>query len=420
MVFVDNIDRITQLVNAVLQSVSKVAAGNVAAAANWIEGALARGLTVLIGFLARLLGLSGIADRIRAIIKRVQRPVERAIDAVLRAIVRGLKWGLGKLKGAARKGAAAVKRFLFPRRAFRAGARSHQLFFRGTGPQAALMIASDTKALAGFVAELRARPENRKGPNKSALDTVSAQIASIDRLRGQIDTQPDRARAGIDAALAVIADQLGKVLAAGDFATESNPLPLTYPKRASERYPSLYIGPRVGSGGPRIAQSALQEAESDPAKKRTIARQLGARARRSWEERGLAIERFEPHGKKALPEGGESIGLDPQWQTSPGKKLKLPPPRSTPGGGRINEALAPYGFSPKGEGLDGDHVTEIQLGGEDVIPNLWPLDKSENRAAGSILRSATFTKPDGATVSMAELKRRARTKSVWLVITSTK
>jgi hypothetical protein len=283
------------------------------------------------------------------------------------------------------------------------------------------MIASDTQALEGFVAQLRARPENQQGPNKTALDTVTAQIAVINGQRIQIEAKPDQARTGIDTALAVIADQLGKVLASEDFATESNPLPLAYPKRASERYPAILAGPQVGSGGPRISQALLQEAEADPAKKQALAKQLSPRARKNWEDRGLAIERFEPHGRKSLPEGGETIGLEPQWQTSVGKKLKIPPPRSTPGGGRINEALSPYGFSPKGEGLDGDHVVEIQLGGEDVIPNLWPLDKSENRGAGATLKSARFDKPGGGTITMVELKQRAeKEESVWLVITSTR
>jgi hypothetical protein len=59
---------------------------------------------------------------------------------------------------------------------------------------------------------------------------------------------------------------------------------------------------------------------------------------------------------------------------------------TTPGGGKVLDALAPYGFVASKEGLDGDHVREIQFGGVDVLGNLWPLDAGTNRGAGSILQ----------------------------------
>ncbi len=62
---------------------------------------------------------------------------------------------------------------------------------------------------------------------------------------------------------------------------------------------------------------------------------------------------------------------------------------STPGGGRINRIFAKYGFRAGAEGLDGDHVKEIQFGGQDAIGNLWPLNFSINRGAGAKLAQAT-------------------------------
>ncbi len=39
--------------------------------------------------------------------------------------------------------------------------------------------------------------------------------------------------------------------------------------------------------------------------------------------------------------------------------------------------------------LNGDHVREIQLGGDDEVSNLWPLPAAFNQAAGSRLNQAT-------------------------------
>jgi hypothetical protein len=181
----------------------------------------------------------------------------------------------------------------------------------------------------------------------------------------------------------------------------------------------LYFGPRPGASGPAIRQSALRSAQSSTRRKRAIARTLSDRRRTAWEAAGMPIEEYRPHGHKALPLGGRAIGIGAPYRISRGKKLRLRPGATTPGGGRINRLLRGYGFSPSGEGRDGDHVVEIQLGGHDVIPNLWPLDSGVNQAAGSQLASRTFRTPAGSSVSMGRLKQIARRRQIWFRISST-
>ena len=57
---IENATKILQFVEAVIDSVAAIAAGNIASAANWIEQALGRMIPILNGFLAQLLGLGGI------------------------------------------------------------------------------------------------------------------------------------------------------------------------------------------------------------------------------------------------------------------------------------------------------------------------------------------------------------------------
>lgn len=54
--------------------------------------------------------------------------------------------------------------------------------------------------------------------------------------------------------------------------------------------------------------------------------------------------------------------------------------------------------------MDGDHVVEIQFGGKDVQQNLWPLDASVNRGAGSRL-SKQQVDLDGQKVTVDWLKK---------------
>lgn len=87
MFFVERAAQIADLVNAVLDSVEAVAGGNITAMADKIDGALSRALPVAIGFLASLLGLGGISEKIKSILQKVRAPIEKAIDAVINKAV---------------------------------------------------------------------------------------------------------------------------------------------------------------------------------------------------------------------------------------------------------------------------------------------------------------------------------------------
>ena len=95
MFFIERINQILAFVEAIINSVHKIATGDIDSAANWIEQALARTIPIIIGFLARLLGLSGISDKIKEIIKKIQDTVDKAIDKLIGKIVAGI----GKLFG---------------------------------------------------------------------------------------------------------------------------------------------------------------------------------------------------------------------------------------------------------------------------------------------------------------------------------
>jgi hypothetical protein len=98
MFFVNRGSQILALVNAIIDSITAIANGNLTSAANWVEQALARAIPVAIGFLASLLGLGDISNTIRDTIKKVQQPVNTAIDWVINQAVKLVK-AAGKLVG---------------------------------------------------------------------------------------------------------------------------------------------------------------------------------------------------------------------------------------------------------------------------------------------------------------------------------
>ena len=81
-----------------------------------IEDALSQMVPILIGFIASVLGIGGIGEKIRSIVQKLQKPVNKALDFVIKTglklagpVIRGLK-GIGaKAKAKVAAGKAYVK-----------------------------------------------------------------------------------------------------------------------------------------------------------------------------------------------------------------------------------------------------------------------------------------------------------------------
>lgn len=100
---IENASKIMAFVEAVINSVSSIASGAIGAAAAWIEKSLASIIPLVIGFLARLIGLGGISKKVKEFITKVQDKVDKAIDKAIAKIVGVVKKLFGKLKGKDKK-----------------------------------------------------------------------------------------------------------------------------------------------------------------------------------------------------------------------------------------------------------------------------------------------------------------------------
>jgi hypothetical protein len=83
MFFVERAAQIVALLNAIIDSITAIATGSLGAAASKVEMALAKGIPVVIGLLASLLGISGVSEKIKSVIEAIRKPINTAIDWVI-------------------------------------------------------------------------------------------------------------------------------------------------------------------------------------------------------------------------------------------------------------------------------------------------------------------------------------------------
>ncbi len=94
---------------SVVGSVSEIAAGSIGGAVSAIDQTLARILPVAISFLADMIGLGGIAEKVREIISKVRDVVSRAIDKTLQVILAPIKKIANKIRSKIMGVVGAVK-----------------------------------------------------------------------------------------------------------------------------------------------------------------------------------------------------------------------------------------------------------------------------------------------------------------------
>ena len=169
----ENAQRIFGLVQAVVDSISNIVAGNISGAANFIEASLAKLIPVAISLFADLLGLGGLADKIRSIIEKVQTKVDHAIDALIERVMKMFKGKDGK-DGDKKGGDHSVGEVI----TFEAAGHSHKMWFEVKGEQATLMVASDPLPVSAHLSHMQGQvdklPDDKKATAKGLIGDAQA------------------------------------------------------------------------------------------------------------------------------------------------------------------------------------------------------------------------------------------------------
>ncbi|MEW6428987.1 MAG: DUF4157 domain-containing protein [Thermodesulfobacteriota bacterium] len=337
MFFVERLRQIAQVAMAFIDSIAAIAGGVIAAAADRVERTMAGLLTLVISFLARLVGLGRVSDAVTRIIARIRAPIDRALDRVVNWIRARARTFLSRLLGGDPNAPAAQR----VRNGLREGVASVNRFAGRTVGQAVLRPLLAVIRSRHRLSRLEVVPSGRFWAVVAAASPPQQQVTDAGR---EDETAPD--------------------------GSQAKPFPITWPKRPAARYPRLWLAPRAAISRP-LPQSQVQHLPG--------------------------AELFSPTLAKDLPGDGESIGIAEAYQTR--VDLVVGPKRSGRSDSeknRFNRLLAAHGYDRSEEPTDGDHVVEMQVSGPDAFANLWPLNSSENRSGGTRLNNTEVTQSDGS------------------------
>lgn len=416
--------QILEMAERVLDGALEVANGAIDAAGARFEGAMHKAMPVVIGFLADQVGLGGVGQKIRDIIEAIRARVDAAIlwliDAIraaIQAVVNLVASGVqALLKWWKLSSAIPVQ-----------GGEPHDLTFSDNASDPVLGIHSDWKDLSTFIAEAKAASPT--SAQAAAIAAIEAGLADVNAkkliarsattvLEGQPnDTAKAAAQKQLDDAMSAMQKRMdgmvphiAVLLGTGPVGSEKNPIEIEYPKRRANAYVPLALGPKSAT---RIEQSELEAGVQS-----VISAKLTPAEEKAWAADGHRIRRYFPWSSQLLPDNSDSLGISADNQIEVGMVRRYKE-GSTQGGGKINAALAPFGYRSRingGEGLDGDHIVEMQIGGVNELKNLWPLHYSENRSSGSLLKNQV----DAAKERIKKPKTVVKADSFWLIVKTVK
>jgi hypothetical protein len=360
MFFVERGSQILALVNAIIDSLAAIAAGTLTAAANKVEQALARVLPVAISFLASLLGLGGISEKIKKIIKKLQEPVNKAID-----------WVINKAAKLVRSAAQKL------------GGRKKDKVSDTNDPK------HDLKVQAGLAEiDKREKPfEKEGGIDKENAKKITKAVKSKHRVFKKLEVVDGKDSWDYEYAASPKGKKSGpKKSKKGDQdGSEKHPYLITWYKRPLSKYKPFLLSDKVERK--KLTQATLKKKQSD----------------------GEATL-YSPAGSKKLPFDSESLGVATKFRVK--KNMVVNTKNQTHSRsvlGKFKRRLKKYGYdretAPDAH-TDGDHVVELQVSGTDSFDNLWPLNESENRSSGSQLGKQDIDIGNSKTKKLSELKNK--------------
>jgi hypothetical protein len=386
MFFIERASQIGALLDAIFDSISNIASGNVSAAVAYVERTMARAIPVILGFLGRLLGLGNVSTHIRNIIERVRTVINNAIERVSTFIVtrvRGLLMSRQRAQQPATTASGAQGRLALPEPvSFTVEGESHRVWVEMVGGRPTPMVASTPMTVIAYVTSLEARinslpaTDPQKAPLLSAIGPIRTDAAALTGAwaAALTPTGPRSASAeDYQRFVRRIRHLLDLVAEGAHTGTISDPIPIVWYKSVSGYRPILL---NTSQGSRAFYPS-----------------------RKAWLRLG---GRFERH----TVGGGFQLGVDARFFPSINKKIQR-----TNGEARklgfadifieILEALG-YNWNAGGR-KNPDHVQDLALGGVDDFSNLWPLDNAANLAGNAVYNQYVWVQePSGLRIARVE------------------
>lgn len=195
--FIQKAKQIMQMISSFLGSIAEIAAGNIGAAAAAMEKGLARGLSLVISFLAQLLHLNAITGKIKTAIQKMRDKVDAVLLKIAKWVAEKAKALMAKGVGAVKAGVKSVLVWWEKKRSFQAAdGKEHTLSFRGRDAAARLMLASEVPATvterlsaAKRRNDVKRKDDKTKIPSSKFADAISKAAAIESWLHTQMAGQ---------------------------------------------------------------------------------------------------------------------------------------------------------------------------------------------------------------------------------------
>ncbi|MFI9627315.1 hypothetical protein [Streptomyces sp. NPDC052042] len=243
--------QIVEFVNAVLDAVIQIANGGQAGVPELVETALAASVPLLIGFLASLLGIGNLANKVKSVFHAVARPVKRAIDKIVnliaqkgRALWKKLKKKFGSEKeaptdkdmGKGKGNDKSPSAYPPPKKGFQSLEKeSHKVQFNGKGADADLEVHSVPQGIGKYLGdwdtELQSPGGDPGGDSRTAWEKASKKkddVTSLHRAFRDLPTGANGSQKAYEDLLASLAG-LARLLSRRPGATPPLPPPVLPP-----------------------------------------------------------------------------------------------------------------------------------------------------------------------------------------------
>lgn len=389
MFIIDKMKMIASVVSSITASLASIVDGNIEGAAARVEHSLQTGLTLALGFLASMARLGSVAKKVKEVLSSIRARVDLALNKLVQFIADKAQRLLGNLSSSKNKSEPAKHDAKDEAKA------THKAETKAPpkDPDHDKKVNEGLKQI--DVEEEKLDPDKDNKLTRDQAERVAKQvkakhpiftniIAHYDVAQSQITYEWFASHGSHRSRRTPYSDELEPATFEG---TRKNPFPIDWPKPAAKDYPTLYFGAVRGGNDP-MPQSTL----------RTL---LGKK-----DDKGVVVRAYQPRSKSTLA-GGEEIGLDQQYQIRTdltfGPLTKETTPRQTPN--PLKKILEKYGYRGKDDGMECEHLVDLQIGGPDAVCNLWPLEENRHHGTGRWLTNYKIKLSSGKEIQIFQLRQ---------------
>jgi hypothetical protein len=278
-----NAARIFRLIEAVVNGVADIMAGNTGGVATMIDAALARMISPVIDFLADYAGLGDLPGKVADALKGLQSWVEKGLQAVIKWLVAMGRKALSALgfKGTDDKAKPDGPAEIGTHVPFEGGGESHEIYMAVIGTDAEVMIHSQPKTVEKWLNEREKDLDDKDKSAKIGQERARDLIAEARKLNAETrkaaSIQVAKTKAAPEAQGASTSPAGGKT-AVNTVEQEERPLAVVL-KEIADLFGTP--APAQPSRGPEVWEEISQELSLDPATDQDTPADVAAAAQRA-------------------------------------------------------------------------------------------------------------------------------------------